>query len=130
MIELTLISGRTIEQGEALEKGKFYDAYTDSTAICELDPEDLGRLGITEGDTVKVSTETGEVVLKAVKSIQAPHEGIAFIPLGPWVNAITGSGTDSTGMPPFKGLRVKIEVAKDARVLSARELIREVYHGV
>jgi len=130
MIEVILITGRTISQGEALEKGKLYDAYTNATATCELDPEDMERLGITEGDTVRASTETGEVALKAVKSTQAPHEGIAFIPLGPWANAITGSGTDSTGMPSFKGLRATIEVAKDASILSARELIREVYHGV
>ncbi len=130
MIEVTLITARTIEQGEALEKGKLYDAYTDAVAICELDPEDMERLGVAEGDTVRASTETGEVALKAVKSTQAPHEGIAFVPLGPWANAITGSGTDSTGMPPFKGFRAKIEVAKDARVLSARDLIREIYYGV
>lgn len=129
MIEVILITGRTISQGEALERGKLYDAYTDAVAICELDPEDMERLGITEGDTVKVSTETGDVALKAVKSTQAPHVGIAFIPLGPWANAITGPGSDSTGMPPFKGLKVKIEPAKDARVLGARELIREVYYA-
>lgn len=129
MIEVILITGRTISQGEALERGKLHDAYTDAVAICELDPEDMERLGITEGDTVKVSTETGDVALKAVKSTQAPHVGIAFIPLGPWANAITGPGSDSTGMPPFKGLKVKIEPAKDARVLGARELIREVYYA-
>lgn len=129
MIEVILITGRTISQGEALERGKLYDAYTDAVAICELDPEDMERLSITEGDTVKVSTETGDVALKAVKSTQAPHVGIAFIPLGPWANAITGPGSDSTGMPPFKGLEVKIEPAKDARVLGARELIREVYYA-
>ncbi len=129
MIEFILITGRTIAQGEALEKGKLYDAYTDAAALCEFDPADMERLGVTEGETVKVSTETGEVALKAVKSTQAPHEGIAFIPLGPWANVITGSGSDSTGMPPFKGLKVKIEVAKDASILSARELIREVYRA-
>ncbi len=129
MIEVTLITGRTISQGEAMEAGKLYDAYTDAAAICELDPVDMERASITDGDMVRVSTEVGDVILKAIKATQAPHEGIAFIPLGPWANVITGSTTDSTGMPPFKGIKVKIEVAKDARVLSARELIREVYHG-
>lgn len=130
MIEAILITGRTIHQGEALEKGKLYDEYTDSVAICELDPRDMDRLGAGEGDTVKASTETGEVILKVVKSTQAPHEGIAFVPLGPWANAIVGTGSDSTGMPPFKGLKVRIEIAKGATVLSARELIKDVYSSL
>lgn len=130
MIEVTLITGRTISQGEAMEKSKLSDEYTDSTAICEFDPEDMARLGVNEGDNVRVSSETGDVVVKAVKSTQGPHEGIAFIPLGPWANAITGTGSDSTGMPPFKGIDVKIEPAKDAKVLSARDLIAEVYRGI
>lgn len=130
MIEVTLITGRTIGQGEAMEKSKLSDEYTDNTAICELDPEDMARLGVDEGDNVKVSSETGDVVVKAVKATQGPHEGIAFIPLGPWANAITGTGSDSTGMPPFKGIDVKIEPVKDAKVLSARDLIAEVYRGI
>jgi formylmethanofuran dehydrogenase subunit D len=130
MIEVTLITGRTISQGEAMEKSKLTDEYTEHVATCELDPEDMARLGVKEGDNVKVSSVTGEVVVKAVKTTQGPHVGIAFIPLGPWANAITGTGSDSMGMPPFKGIDVKIELAKDAKVLSARELIAEVYHGV
>jgi formylmethanofuran dehydrogenase subunit D len=129
MIEVTLITGRTISQGEAMEKSKLTAEYRDATALCELDAEDMGRLGINEGDNVKVSSEAGEVVVKAVKTTQGPHEGIAFIPMGPWANAITGTGSDSTGMPSFKGINVKIEPAKDAKVLSALDLIKEVYHG-
>lgn len=130
MIELILITGRTISQGEAMEEGKLYDAYTHAAAICELDPVDMEKAGISDGDMVRLSTEVGGVILKAVKATQPPHEGIAFVPLGPWANSITGSTTDSTGMPSFRGIKVKIEVAEDARVLSARELIREVYHGI
>lgn len=130
MIEVTLISGRTIGQGEAMERSKLSQEYTDKTAICELDPKDMAKLGVKEGDSVRATSETGDVVLKAVEATQGPHEGIAFIPLGPWANAITGTGSDSTGMPPFKGIPVKIEPAKDAKVLSAKELMAEVYRGI
>ena len=130
MIELNLITGRTIAQGETMEKSKLSPEYTQATAICEFDEKDMGSLGIREGDNVKVTSDAGDVVVKAVKTTQGPHGGIAFIPMGPWANAITGTGSDSTGMPPFKGIDVKIEPAKDAKVLSAMDLIKEVYHGV
>ncbi|MFQ6105724.1 MAG: molybdopterin dinucleotide binding domain-containing protein [Candidatus Hydrothermarchaeaceae archaeon] len=127
MIEVTLITGRSIGQGEAIESGKELDTYPDAAGICELDEKDMGRLGVEEGEAVTVSTPIGSIVLKAVKSTQGPHEGIAFIPLGPWANAITNFETDSTGMPSFKGINAKIAASKGKKVLSAAELVRRKY---
>jgi len=130
MIEVNLITGRTIEQGASMEISKLSDEYTKATAICELDSEDMTQLGIKDGDNVKVSSVAGSVIVKARNATQGPHKGMAFIPMGPWANSITGTGSDSTGMPPFKGIDVKIEEAKAEKVLSARELIKEVYRGI
>lgn len=126
-MEVTLITCRSIAQGEAMESGKEHDAYTASTAVCELDPRDMEKLGIREGDTLKISTDSGEVHVKAVKSTQEPHPGIVFIPLGPWANVVVDPDTSSTGMPSFKGIKATIEPAVDEKVLSAAELIRERY---
>lgn len=126
-IEITLTSGRTIAQGEAMEVGKELDAYTTSAAVCELDPKDMEALGAADGDTVKVSTEAGEVYVRVTKSTQEPHRGLAFIPLGPWANAVIGFDTSSTGMPSFKGVKAVIELSKEQKVLSAKELVRERY---
>ena len=110
-----------------METGKKHDAYTVSAALCELDPDDMKKLGVREGETVKVSTESGEVLVKAVKSTQEPHLGIAFMPLGPWANAVVNPDTSSTGMPSFKGMKATIEPAPDETVLSAAELVRQRY---
>ncbi len=126
-LEVTLITGRTVSQGEAMERGKDLDDYTKAAAVCELDPADMEKIGINEGDTIKVSTGIGEVIVRAVKSRQYPHEGIVFIPMGPWVNSITDMPADSTGMPPFKGIPVKIEQAKGEKVLSSHDLIEKLY---
>lgn len=126
-LEVTLITGRSISQGEAMETGKKHEAYTTSAAICELDPNDMTKLGVREGDTVRVKTDSGEVVVKAVKSTQEPHPGIAFIPLGPWANAVVNPDTSSTGMPSFKGMKAVIEPALDEKVLTAKELVRQRY---
>ncbi|MFQ5815564.1 MAG: molybdopterin dinucleotide binding domain-containing protein [Candidatus Hydrothermarchaeaceae archaeon] len=127
MLKVTLTTGRSIAQGEAIEGGKSKEDYVKAAAICELDPGDMKKLGATEGDSVMASTAYGEVILRAVKSKQAPHAGIAFVPMGPWVNSIMNPDTNATGMPSLKDVDAEIEVAKDAEVLSARELVRQRY---
>ncbi len=127
MLEVTLITGRTVAQGEAMETGKTLEKFSKACATVELDPEDMLKLGVKEGDTVKVETSAGSVVVKAVKSKDAPHEGIAFMPMGPWANVVVGSGTDGTGMPPFKGIGAKVVPAPDEKVLDAQELVEALY---
>jgi formylmethanofuran dehydrogenase subunit D len=126
-LEVTLITGRSIAQGEAMETGKKNEAYTNSVAVCELDHRDMKKLGVREGETVRVATESGEVLVKAVRSTQEPHPGIVFIPLGPWANAVVNPDTTSTGMPSYKGMKATINPARDKKVLSAIELVRERY---
>lgn len=126
-MEFTLITGRTVAQGEAMEKGKISEGFTRACAVVELDPEDMSKLGAYEGDEVKVATEAGEVVVVARKSSSPPHQGVAFMPMGPWANVIVGGDTASTGMPPFKGIKAEITLAKGERVLSAEELVAMIY---
>lgn len=122
-MEFTLVTGRTVAQGEAIETGKTLDKFSQAAAVVELDPEDMFKLGVKEGEVVKITSEHGSVAVRVVKSSNAPHQGVAFIPMGPWANVLIGGGTSGTGMPPFKGVKVKIEPAPGEKVLSARELI-------
>jgi len=125
-VKAVLITGRTIRQGMALES-KDSELYTESTALCELDPEDMEELGAREGDTVLVRTAWGEVCVKAVRSQQAPHRGVVFMPLGPWANMVTGAETDSIGMPSYKGVEAEVALARERRVLTYPELLREAF---
>jgi formylmethanofuran dehydrogenase subunit D len=129
-LEVTLITGRSIAQGEAMEAGKELDSYKNSAGVCELDPGDMEQLGVKEGETVRVRTAAGEVLVKAAKSTQEPHPGVAFIPLGPWANAVVDPDTSSTGMPSLKGVKATVEAAKGEKVLSASELVRQRYRKV
>jgi|Deesub1362A_J573_1020465.scaffolds.fasta_scaffold00016_164 formylmethanofuran dehydrogenase subunit D len=127
-LEVKLITGRTLHQGASMERlGKESEEYTKSVAVCEMDPADMEKLGVKEGDIVKVATDSGEVFLWAAKSRQAPHEGTIFIPMGPWANALVDAGTNSTGMPDFKGVKARVEPAPEGKVLNAVELVREIY---
>ena len=123
-LKVTLLTGRTIEQGVGKERGKASKEYVESVSVCYLDPEDLKKLGIKEGANILVSTEHGKVIVKALRSLRAPHPDVAFIPYGPWANAVADSETDSIGMPSFKGIPAEIEPAPDEPILSLKELLK------
>ncbi|OPX62311.1 MULTISPECIES: molybdopterin dinucleotide binding domain-containing protein [unclassified Methanoregula] len=123
-ITVNLISGRTIQQGVAIESGKEKPSYRTACGIIEMDPSDLKRLGAWKNTNVKVTSDYGSVVVKAVEATQGPHPGVAFIPMGPWANSVVSDNTYSTGMPTFKGTPVKIEIAINEPVLLGVELVQ------
>ena len=124
-ITLNLISGRTIQQGVAIESGKEKPSYRTAAGIIEMDKEDLKKLGAWRNTNVKVTSEYGSVVVKAVEATQGPHPGVAFIPMGPWANSVVSNNTYSTGMPTFKGTPVKVEVAINEPILLGIELVQK-----
>lgn len=124
-ISVNLISGRTIQQGVAIESGKEKPSYRTACGIIEMDPADLKKLGAWKNTNVKVTSDYGSVVVKAVEATQGPHPGVAFIPMGPWANSIINPNTYSTGMPTFKGTPVTVEVAINEPVLLGIELVQK-----
>ena len=126
-LRVTLLTGRTIEQGVGKERGKASKEYVESVSVCYIDPEDLKRLGVKEKTNVKVSTDYGSVVVKALKSLRAPHPSIIFIPYGPWANVIVNPETHGIGMPSFKGIPAEVEPTPDKPILSLEELLMEQF---
>nr|MDO8081574.1 molybdopterin dinucleotide binding domain-containing protein [Candidatus Freyarchaeota archaeon] len=124
-LKAILITGRSLDQGVAIETDKAGDLFTRACGKCLMDPQDMKKLKILSGDTVLAKTSYGEVVVRAEKSPDAPHEGIVFIPMGPWANQIVNPSTNSTGMPSFKGVEVTIEPAPGKPVLSALDIARK-----
>jgi len=126
-LKVMLITGRTIEQGVAKERGKLSNEYMESVSVCYMDPEDLKKLGIKEKINVLVSTNHGSVILKALRSLRTPHVGMIFVPYGPWVNVVVDPETHGVGMPSLKGIPAEVEPAPDKPVLSLEELLREQF---
>jgi formylmethanofuran dehydrogenase subunit D len=124
-ITLNLISGRTIQQGVAIESGKEKPSYRTACGIIEMDDSDMKKLGAWRNTNVKVTSPYGSVIVKAIEATQGPHPGVAFIPMGPWANAIINPNTYSTGMPTFKGVPVKVEVAINEPILLGIELVQK-----
>jgi len=125
-ITLNLISGRTIQQGVAIEGGKEKPLYRTACGIIEMDPSDFKKLGVWKNSNVRVTSNYGSVIVKATETSQGPHPGIGFIPMGPWANSVINPDTYSTGMPTFKGTPVKVEVAMNEPVLLGIELVQKL----
>jgi len=126
-LKVSLLTGRTIDQGTGKEMGKLSKEYIESVVICQMDPNDMKFLGVKENKNVKVTTDFGSVVMKAVKSARAPHPKVAFIPYGPWANIVMNPKTHGTGMPSFKGIPAEIEPAPEERVLTLHDLLKQYY---
>lgn len=123
-LEANLISGRTAYQGAYLE-AKTHKEYFDACSYCELNSGDLAKLGVSEGDYLLVTTEFGDVSVFA-KANDGNPDGLAFIPMGPWANAVLNPDTHGCGMPGFKGVPTQIEKTGDAP-LEMKALMRRYY---
>ncbi|AXI25712.1 protein fwdD [Methanofervidicoccus sp. A16] len=126
-MKFILNTARTIWQGEAIEAGKNLEMYRKAAAVCYINKEDMEKLGIKDGDTVKVISEYGDVVVYAKEANEPMPEGMVFIPMGPWANWVVSPETDSTGMPSYKDVPVEIVKAEGEKVLSMAELMRKKY---
>jgi formylmethanofuran dehydrogenase subunit D len=123
---LILLTGRTINQGVALEGGKTTKENVRAAAICAFDKDDFKKLDCLVGTPVKVITNFGEVVVYSTISEEGPHPGIIFIPMGPWANQLVNPDSQACGTPTYKGMEAKVEVMRSGRVLDALELIKQL----
>jgi formylmethanofuran dehydrogenase subunit D len=121
-LKVTLLTGRTIEQGVGKEAGKGTQGYFESTTMCYME-----KLGIRNNTRIQVTTPNGSVVLRAVKYPRGAMPGMIYIPYGPWANAIVSNETTSIGMPSFKGTPAEVEPAPDKPVLTLKELLRKEF---
>ncbi len=107
---MMLIAGRSSKQGTALNEGKFKQNYIDVTNTVEMNEEDMARLGLQNGDSVRLRSSMGETVVqcKGRKNADLPS-GLLFIAYGPPSSLLMGGETAGTGMPISKNLDVTVE---------------------
>jgi len=126
-LHVTLLTGRTIEQGVGKEYGKSSTQYYDACSMVYMDAGDMKKLGVKNDSNVLVTTQNGSVVLKAVKYPRGDTTGLIYIPYGPWANSVVSNATTSIGMPSFKGTPAEVEAAPDQPVLNIRELLKKEF---
>jgi formylmethanofuran dehydrogenase subunit D len=105
-----LIPGRTAKQGCGISEGKFGETYLSETCRLQVAPQDMQRLGLADGDIVRLTSEFGKIELPVLpaKGDELPP-GLLFIPYGDMSSRLMGSDTHGSGMPTSKGLDVTME---------------------
>ena len=108
---MTLIAGRTSKQGTSLNAGKLKDDYIAVTTTGEMNADDMARLGLADGDRVRLRTREGEIVVRCLgrKPDDLPA-GMIFMAYGPPSSQLMGSDTALSGMPLSKNLEVEVEL--------------------
>ena len=120
-IRVNLISGRTAVQGQNLDS-KLSDEYFTEAARCDLNSADMQKLGVAKDDTVKITTQYGQVVVRADQD-DGLQEGMVFVPMGPWANAVVSGDTHGAGMPSFKGIEATVQKTTEP-ILPVPKLMR------
>ena len=106
-----LIPGRTSKQGCGISEGKFTEGYQAEINTLQVNPDDMERLELAAGDTVRLVTETGrqiDVAIKASKGDELPA-GLLFIGYGDLSSKLMEGETHGSGMPTSKGFDVTME---------------------
>lgn len=108
--QFILIPGRTSRQGTSLNVGKTKEEYIDETSTVQVSGEDMQRLGLADGDLVRLWNAVGSVTVpvKTAKGDELPP-GLLFISYGDKSCRLMDSNTHGTGMPDSKGLDVWLE---------------------
>lgn len=123
-ILLNMITQRSIEEGIAMEIGKPSKEYFEACSLVEMNEDDIKALGITPNTNVKVTSESGEVIVKAVVARQTCYRGLCHIRQGVWANQVVPPRTQSTGEPQYSGFPIYIEPAPFERIKSALECVQ------
>ncbi len=88
--------------------GKETDAYRREVSSLYMNPRDMDKLGIKEGDHVLVRSNKKTVELTAMRAIEDLKEGVAYLPIGQKASELCSAETNSVGMPLLKGVEVEI----------------------
>ena len=124
-LHLNMVPQRAVEEGQAMESGKTTQKYFDVCSIIEMNADDIKEMDINLNTVVKVTSECGEVFVRAVIGRQTCPRGLCHIRQGVWANQVVPPRTQSTGEPQYSGFPVTVEPASEARIVPAVELIQK-----
>lgn len=126
-LDIIINSGSSIIQAFYEKKGStLKDEYRRSAAIAFMDKKDMQKLDLKPHDKIDVTSKWGSVTLYVDKSHDSPHEGMIFIPKGPWANIVISPETYCCNIPTYKGIKGKIRKSQ-REVLLVADLMKIQY---
>ena len=126
-MDVIINTGTSIIQAFYEKKGStLKDEYRQATAVAFMDSRDMEKLSLKPRDKINITSKWGEVTVYVDISHDAPHEGMIFMPKGPWANIVISPETYCCNIPTFKGVDATIEKT-DNEVLLVADLMRQTY---
>ncbi len=108
--KMILVPGRSSKQGTSLNHGKLKQEYIDVTSTLEMNQDDMAKLKLVDGDSVRLKNDVGETIVNCIgKKPEDLPSGMLFIPYGPPSSQLMESDTAGSGMPLSKHMEVEIE---------------------
>ena len=108
-----MITGRTLSQGRSAITGKDTEAYRREVSTLQMNPRDMERLGVSEGDRVSVKRGGRAVTLTVRRAVEEVAEGVAYLPYGEKASKLSSGDTEAAGMPLMKGIEVDVDALED-----------------
>ena len=109
-MKMILIPGRSSKQGTSLNHGKLKEEYKEVTSTLEMNPDDMRKLKLHDGDSVRLKNEIGETIVKCIgKKPGDLPAGTLFIAYGPPSSQLMDGDTAGSGMPLSKHMEVEVE---------------------
>ncbi len=72
-MKMILIPGRSAKQGTSLNHGKLKEEYIETTSTLEMNPDDMQKLKLSDGDSVRLKNATGEALVKCIAKSQETY---------------------------------------------------------
>jgi len=121
-MEMLINTVRMIDYDQAKEYSEGdNNSLREKLAIGFLNPEDFNNFNLTPKSNLKIISNFGSVIIKALQDKNIPL-GIINMPVSIWANQITGIENDEL---VYKNLKVNVEVTQDS-VLGIKELLNVI----
>jgi formylmethanofuran dehydrogenase subunit D len=123
--DVTIVTFRDIFQDEAGKKGRHTDEYRDLSARIILDEQDMAKLGVKDGQRLRLQNDIGSVVVAAKTSDDDTHPALAFMINSPWSNQLVRDDICDPGIPGFKSITAKVSPTEDS-ITQLSELLQRM----
>ncbi|TKJ18747.1 MAG: hypothetical protein CEE43_17270 [Promethearchaeota archaeon Loki_b32] len=121
-MEMLVNTVRMIDNDQAKEYSEGdNNTLTEKLAIGLINPEDFKNLNLTQSLNLKLISNFGSVIIKALQDKNVPL-GTINMPVSIWANQITGIENHEL---LYKNIKVNVEVTRDS-VLGLKELINSI----
>ncbi|NVM36165.1 MAG: hypothetical protein HWN81_11265 [Candidatus Lokiarchaeota archaeon] len=121
-MEMLVNTVRMVDHDQAKEYSEGdNNRLAEKLAIGLVNPEDFKNLNLTPSLNLKLISNFGSVIIKALQDKNVPF-GTISMPVSIWANQITGIDNNELR---YKNIKVNVEVTRDL-VLGLKELINSI----